>query len=139
MITCISKLKVENESNEMTHPTIKEVCAIIRKLCMALGIALASSSAFAFIPMEAAAQSEIPSYAKWSRLAIKETQMKYPHANVVDYLHIGSESEKGATVEKFRLWLKDGSREFGVLVNVRYAPESDKLISIKFQELHFGE
>ncbi|WP_301108585.1 DUF3889 domain-containing protein [Sporosarcina sp.] len=100
---------------------------------------MASTSTIASIPMEAAAQSEVPTYAKWSRLAIKETQVKYPHANVVDYLHIGSESEKGATVEKFRLWLKDGGREFGVLVNVRYAPETDKLINIEFQELHIGE
>ncbi len=65
--------------------------------------------------------------------------MKYPQANVVDYLHIGSESEKGAAVEKFRLWLKEGSREFGVLVNVTYAVGTDKLISVEFQELHAGE
>ncbi|WP_228548365.1 DUF3889 domain-containing protein [Sporosarcina obsidiansis] len=121
----------------MTHPTLKEVCAIIQKLCMALGIALASASTWTYVPIEATAQSEIPSYAKWSRLAIKETQVKYPHANIVDYLHIGSESKKGSTVEKFRLWLKDGNREFGVLVNVTYAAETDKLINIEFQELHF--
>ncbi len=104
---------------------------------MALGIALASASTWTYVPIEATAQSEIPSYAKWSRLAIKETQVKYPHANIVDYLHIGSESKKGSTVEKFRLWLKDGNREFGVLVNVTYAAETDKLINIEFQELHF--
>lgn len=115
------------------------MCAIIRDLCIAFGIILVGASTVASVSFQAAAQSEVPSYAKWSRLAIKETQIKYPQANVVDYLHIGSESERGATVEKFRLWLKDGNREFGVLVNVRYAPETDKLINIEFQELHIGE
>ena len=79
-------------------------------------------------------QVEIPGYAKWSQIAIKETKLKYPNADIIDYLHEGSESNADSTTEKFKLWLKDSNREFGVFVRVKYMKETEEIVFIKFYE-----
>ncbi|MDV6377406.1 DUF3889 domain-containing protein [Sporosarcina sp. GW1-11] len=110
------------------------MCAIFRKLFIALGILVAGTSTIIEPPV--LGKLEVPAYAKWSRLAIKQTMFKYPHADITDYLHIASDSKGELGVEKFRLWLKEESREFGVLVTVTYAAETGKLIRVEFQELN---
>ncbi|WP_067727812.1 DUF3889 domain-containing protein [Oceanobacillus damuensis] len=83
----------------------------------------------------ASAQEEgIPSYAKWGRLAVMETEKRYPGANIVDYLHIGKEELEESTVEKFKLWLNAGEKEFGVLINIEFKTETDEVIRITFEE-----
>lgn len=81
---------------------------------------------------------EVPAYAKWSRLAIKQTMLKYPQADITDYLHIASHTKGQNGVEKFRLWLKEDSREFGVLVIVTFSAETGQLIRVEFEELRDG-
>ncbi|AXI01369.1 DUF3889 domain-containing protein [Sporosarcina sp. PTS2304] len=78
---------------------------------------------------------EVPAYAKWSRLAIKQTMKKYPQADITDYLHIASQEGEKVSVEKFRLWLKEGSREFGVVVTVTFSAETGQLIGVEYQEV----
>ena len=56
----------------------------------------------------------IPPYAKWGTLALKKTHEKYPHAKIIDYLHIGRMIGRQTSTEKFKLWLKEDSKEFGV-------------------------
>lgn len=108
---------------------------MMRKIFLALGMFIFIYSAALQFPISAHAQQEIPSYAKWSRLAIKETQLKYPNANIIDYLHKGSESKKDSTFETFKLWLRDHhNNEFGVFVRVEYNTKTDSLINIEFQE-----
>lgn len=114
--------------------SVEEVCAILRKLCMALGILVAGTSVM--VQPVALAKVEVPTYAKWSRLAIKQTMLRYPHADIIDYLHIASHSKGRKSVEKFRLWLKEGDREFGVLVTVIFSAETGQLTRLEFQELH---
>lgn len=80
------------------------------------------------------AQPETPSYAKWGTLAMKETQSKYPNANIIDYLHEGSESKGDSTIEKFKLWLREGDKEFGVFVRIEYTTETEKVVNIEFEE-----
>jgi len=41
------------------------------------------------IPTIFLAQQDTPAYAKWGKLAFKETQLKYPNADIIDYLHEG--------------------------------------------------
>ncbi|MEG0498252.1 MAG: DUF3889 domain-containing protein [Carnobacterium sp.] len=77
-------------------------------------------------------QQEIPAYAKWGQLAIKETQLKYPNARIVDYLHEGSETTANSTIERFKLWLKDGSNEFGVFIKIEYTTATEKVVNIEF-------
>lgn len=101
---------------------------------MALGIIITVNSALTHIPPTALAQQEIPAYAKWGRLAMKETQSKYPNANIIDYLHEGSESKGDSTIEKFKLWLKDGNKEFGVFVRIEYTTKTEEVIKIEFRE-----
>lgn len=119
----------------MTHPIEKEMRSIIRKTFLALGILITVHSAATHTPTNTHTHQEIPVYAKWGKLAIKETQSKYPNANIIDYLHEGRESKEDSTIEKFKLWLKDGNNEFGVLVRIKYTTKTEKLVSIEFQEV----
>lgn len=75
-----------------------------------------------------------PDYARWGRIAVQETIKRY-QASVLDYLHMGRQ-EVSPTVaeEKFKLWVKQGTREFGVLVTVRFNPKTNEQLSISFKE-----
>ena len=68
------------------------------------------------------------------RLAVREVQSKYPDATVIDYLHEGSESRGDATIEKFKLWLKDSDKEFGVFVHITYTTETEEIVNVEFRE-----
>lgn len=106
----------------------------MRKTLIALGVLITANSAHAQVPTIAHTQQEIPAYAKWGKLAITETQSKYPNANIIDYLHEGRESKANTTIEKFKLWLKDGDKEFGVFVRIEYNTETEKVITIDLEE-----
>ncbi|WP_217595093.1 DUF3889 domain-containing protein [Cohnella sp. GbtcB17] len=74
-------------------------------------------------------------YHKWSLIAIKETKLKYPKAALVDYSHIGrTQLEGGLCEEKFKLWLRQADREFGVYVTVRFNDAEDRLVSVDMRE-----
>ncbi|WP_255294938.1 DUF3889 domain-containing protein [Bacillus sp. AFS041924] len=78
-----------------------------------------------------------PPYAKWGKIAVEKTIQRYPQSDVIDYLHIGREQKSlTVSIEKFKLWLrvKDGSREFGVFVNVEFDPRTDKYLGISYTE-----
>jgi hypothetical protein len=107
---------------------------MMRKTFIALGIFTIVNSAPAHVQMLANTQTEVPVYAKWGKLAVQETQAKYPTANIIDYLHEGSESKDDSTIEKFKLWLKEGDREFGVFVRIEYITATEKVVGIEFQE-----
>lgn len=119
----------------MTHPIEKEMRLIMQKIVIALGLFASTHSASTHLPTIAPTQQEIPSYAKWGQLAIKETRSKYPNARIIDYLHEGSESKENSTIEKFRLWVKDSDKEFGVSVKIEYTTETDELVNIQIQEI----
>ena len=106
----------------------------MRKTFIALGIFSTVNLAPTHISTIAHTQQEIPAYAKWGKLAIKETQSKYPNANIIDYLHEGSESKEDSTIENFKLWLKDGDNEFGVFIKIEYITETEKVVDIEFKE-----
>ncbi|WP_339249346.1 DUF3889 domain-containing protein [Sporosarcina sp. FSL W8-0480] len=75
-----------------------------------------------------------PAYAKWGQLAMKEVKAKYPNADIIDYLHEGSESVGDSTVEKFKLWLKEANREFGVFVRITYKTNTGEVEGIDYRE-----
>ena len=106
----------------------------MRKIFIALGIFITATLVSPHIPTIALSQQEIPAYAKWGKLAMKETQSKYPNANIIDYLHEGKESKANTTIEKFKLWLKDGENEFGVFVRIEFNNETEKVITIDLEE-----
>lgn len=108
--------------------------SIMRKTFIALGVCITVSSVSANTPTITHAQLEIPAYAKWGHLAVKETQSKYPNANIIDYLHEGNESKENSTIEKFKLWLKENDNEFGVFVRIEYTTETEELLNIEFLE-----
>ena len=67
-------------------------------------------------------------------LLYKRLKQNIPHAKIIDYLHEGSETKGDSTIEKFKLWLKDGDHEFGVFVRIEYITATEKVIAINFQE-----
>ncbi|MFC4769773.1 YqzG/YhdC family protein [Effusibacillus consociatus] len=82
----------------------------------------------------AATQAQ-PPYAKWGRLAMAETMKKYPGASIVDYLHVGRSKKSPTTSEEtFKLWLRKGTREWGVYVRILFETSTERLISITFEE-----
>ncbi len=110
--------------------------ASMRKLCLAFSIAFLLISSHT-LPLHAAidVQNEgVPSYAKWGKLAVQETKEKYPSAQIIDYLHIGKETTDDSTVEKFKLWLKGETKEFGVFVNIEFNSETNEVVQITFEE-----
>ena len=81
------------------------------------------------------AQQEMPAYAKWGKLAIKETKEKYPNAKIVDYLHVGREEKDGHTIENFKFWLKEDKKEYGVFVKVQFVTKTEKIVTIDLKEM----
>ncbi|MFY4774085.1 DUF3889 domain-containing protein [Metabacillus sp. RGM 3146] len=76
-----------------------------------------------------------PEYAKWSRIALKKTEEKYPKAEIVDYLHIGREKIGFRTAkEKFKLWMREDGKEYGLYVTVEFDTETEGVKSITFQK-----
>lgn len=82
-----------------------------------------------------AVNSKDPAYAKWGSLAVTETKRKY-NMDVVDYLYMGRTTISSELAEeKFKLWLKEGAREFGVYVTVAFHPTTHQFISIRYEEI----
>ncbi|MBP1971315.1 hypothetical protein J2Z83_003454 [Virgibacillus natechei] len=75
-----------------------------------------------------------PPYAKWGQLAMQETKENYPNAQIVDYLHVGSQSGDNTTIQEFKLWLQEESREFGVYITIEFNSETEEVLSITFEE-----
>lgn len=80
------------------------------------------------------AQKPEPPYAKWGRLAMKETKARYPHAQIIDYLHIGKTENQSLSTEKFKLWLRENHREFGVFINITFDTKTQQVKKIEFRE-----
>ncbi|KOP69251.1 hypothetical protein AMS62_24480 [Bacillus sp. FJAT-18019] len=75
-----------------------------------------------------------PAYATWGGLAIEQTKRQY-NADVIDYLFMGRNTISSVLAEeKFKLWLKRGSQEFGVYATVAYHPIKNQFLSIRFEE-----
>ncbi len=106
----------------------------MRKFYVTIGILLVFLATSLPIPISAYAQQEAPSYAQWGKVAIKEVQTKYPQAKILDYLHEGSEIFEDSTIEKFKLWLKQSDKEFGVYVKIKYITETNKVVNVELQE-----
>jgi hypothetical protein len=82
----------------------------------------------------ASAQKPIPPYAKWGTYAMEKTKEKYPNANIIDYLHIGRIPGTPTTTEKFKLWLKDNNREFGVFIDIQFDTKTEQVMKVTFKE-----
>ena len=108
--------------------------SIFRKIAIALGLLLAVYAISPPIPIVTYAQPEEPAYAKWGRLAVKEVEAKYPEARIIDYLHEGSRTKENSTIERFKLWLKEGNREFGVFVTIEFTTATKEVIQVELEE-----
>ena len=81
-------------------------------------------------------QKEIPPYAKWGQMAMKETFNRYPNICIVDYLHMGREVGPTQSTEKFKLWLRacPSKQEFGVYIRITFDNKTEDVNAIDFQE-----
>jgi Protein of unknown function (DUF3889) len=80
------------------------------------------------------AAQQTPAYAKWGKLAMTNTKVKYPGARILDYLHVGRTSQGSNCTETFKLWLSKDNREFGVFVRITFDEKTEKIRAITFQE-----
>jgi hypothetical protein len=93
-----------------------------------------SSAPFAAVADVYQTERPVPPYAKWGQIAMSRVKAKYPQANIVDYQHVGKNSGAVTSTEKFKLWLKQGSKEFGVFVDITFDNKTEKVIDIKYRE-----
>jgi hypothetical protein len=78
-----------------------------------------------------------PEYAKWGKIAVKQTELRYPQADVVDYKHIGRDDVSGTVAaENFEFNLKQGDREWKVNVRVEFNKDTEQIQSISFEEVN---
>lgn len=76
-----------------------------------------------------------PPYAKWGKIAVEKTKEKYPKAQIIDYLHIGRKPKTVyVSIEKFKLWLREDEKEFGVFVDIEFETKTEKFLKITFRE-----
>lgn len=94
--------------------------------------ALFSIATFGVLPVTIAAGQ--PEYAKWGEIAMQQTSARY-HAAIVDYSHVGrTHPAPGIAEEKFKLWLRENNREYGVYVTIQFYTSTEQIIAIRFQE-----
>jgi hypothetical protein len=87
-----------------------------------------------FVFLTTGIDAQTPPYAKWGQVAMKETKAKYPQADIVDYQHIGRDTDSTTSTEKFKLWLKENEREFGVLIDITFDNKTEEITDISFKE-----
>ncbi|MFD1416175.1 DUF3889 domain-containing protein [Oceanobacillus jeddahense] len=78
--------------------------------------------------------AEEPEYAEWGQVAMKEVKAKYPQEKIVDYLHVGRQTEGEETVETFKLWLVGKEKEFGVIIDIYFKTETKDIVDIRMRE-----
>ncbi|MBO1625580.1 DUF3889 domain-containing protein [Bacillus cereus] len=101
--------------------------------CFVLGIVFATT--YCNIYMHSSVVHAQPPYAKWGKLAVEKTKEKYPKAQIIDYLHIGRKPKTvNVTTEKFKLWLREDGKEYGVFVDVEFDTKTEKFLKIIFQK-----
>lgn len=107
---------------------------ILIRLLIALIVCYVSVTPLPIFNTASAQQKPIPPYAKWGNLAVRKTHEKYPNAQIIDYLHIGRTSGPHLSVEKFKLWLRENNKEFGVFINIEFDNITEKVMKITFRE-----
>ncbi|NYE05913.1 hypothetical protein F4694_002688 [Bacillus niacini] len=108
----------------------------MKKLLVCLMILFGCNSAY-LPPFDDAAYAEqkpTPPYAKWSKVAMDKTKEKYPNAQIVDYLYVGRKNGDRTTTEKFKLWLKENQKEFGVYVDIEFTKETEQVVNVTYTE-----
>ncbi|WNC15311.1 YqzG/YhdC family protein [Brevibacillus brevis] len=76
-----------------------------------------------------------PPYAKWGQIAVQQTMKKYPHAQIVDYLHVGRKQKTPTTSEEtFKLLLREGNREWALFVHIEFETKTEKVLAIRYEE-----
>ncbi|MCT2537969.1 YqzG/YhdC family protein [Aquibacillus koreensis] len=103
-------------------------------LCITATVMFLSISPSMQSTIQVTQAEEVPSYAKWGRLAVKTAIDKYPNAKLIDYEYQGSHRRKTSTVEKFKLWLKEDKKEFGLIVSIEYDIATEETMDIKITE-----
>lgn len=111
-------------------PKLKKVGANVMKLFKSFLVLFMLE----FVFLTTGIDAQTPEYAKWGQVAMKETKAKYPNAEILDYQHIGKETGTSNSTEKFKLWLKEGQKEFGVLIEITFENNTEKITNISYKE-----
>ena len=112
---------------------------MLKTICCLLVVSITFSTNFLLPSMitPAFAKVEInqPAYAKWGKVAMEKTKEKYPQASIVDYLHVERIPGPKTTTERFKLWLKEKNKEFGVFVNIEFETDTERIVNVTYKEV----
>ena len=61
---------------------------------------------------------------------MKTAKEKYPKADIIDYLHIGRVDRDDVSTEKFKLWLKEDGKEFGLFIDIDFYRSNEQVKQI---------
>ncbi|MEK4200108.1 DUF3889 domain-containing protein [Cytobacillus sp. FSL K6-0265] len=88
------------------------------------------SFVFILSPQTNYAVDNAPSYAKWGKEAMMIAKEKYPLADIVDYQHLGKEIKEQTEIEKFKLWMRQQEKEYGLYVFIEYNKDTERIVRI---------
>ncbi|WP_051250866.1 DUF3889 domain-containing protein [Paenibacillus harenae] len=109
---------------------------MLRHIVMKAVFVLLSLTSSEAMPPEESVQYAQPAYAKWGRLAMEEASKAYPDASIADYKYEGRTMlEGGQAEERFVLWLRRVSGEFGIRVSIKVESDTDRLVQVRIKEL----
>jgi len=112
---------------------LKCICSLFLFCCLNT-IFLANSPVNVYGKMIETEQKPEPAYAKWGRLAMKKAKEQYPKADIIDYLHVGRIQSAKTTTETFKLWLREDSKEFGVIIKIEFDTTTEQVKRISHQK-----
>ena len=114
--------------------TKREMRTIMRKTFIALGIFLTVNTVLTHIPSTVQAQQKSRPTQNGERSPLKK-----PKQNTLTQILLTTcmkvvKLEGNSTIEKFKLWLRDGEKEFGVFVRIEYTTQTEAVVNIDLQE-----
>jgi hypothetical protein len=107
---------------------------IIKSFFVVISLLVVGTASFHSIS-EHNVQAQTPPYAKWGRLAMQKAKERYPNAAILDYLHVGREAGTTSSKEKFKLWIRDKNKEFGLFIDIEFDNKTEKVINITYKEV----
>jgi Protein of unknown function (DUF3889) len=107
---------------------------ILIVLCIYSTLTITSSFGSVINILTVNAESNVPSYAKWGRMAMQKTKERYPHAKIYDYLHVKREQKGQYSLETFKLWLNENNNKFEVMVNIKFETNTEKTLNVSVKK-----
>ncbi|SHE09714.1 Uncharacterised protein [Chlamydia abortus] len=79
------------------------------------------------------AERNVPEYAKWGNLAMREASKK--GYQILDYKYVGKQKINPTVTEQiFKFWVKKAGKPMGLYVSLRYETATERVLNIDYRE-----